>query len=231
MKHKMKFVSLTMITIALLVASVKINNAISLKEDNIKILKTEIDNLNEDLQDSNSKIAKYESITNTINNIDLLSENEYEYTYHNIDLTISQQQFIQNLCFEHNFSYEMVLGIIHSESRFKLDAVSYNNTSLGIMQINKNYSDSFADIIGLEEYDLFNFEDNVRLGFTNLIYNRDYWVNQGYTNEPDLTMLILASYNRGIGGTVKYGRLNGTYETDYAYHVLNYKYLLEMGLI
>ena len=166
-----------------------------------------------------------------IENINLLSETEYEYTYYYINLTIQQQQFIQNLCFEHNFSYEMVLGIIHSESNFKLDAVSYNNTSLGIMQVNKNYSDSFAEMIGMEEYDLFDFEDNVSLGFANLIYSRNYWINQGYTNEPDLIMLILASYNRGVGGTIKYSRINDTFETNYAHHVLNYKYLLEMGLI
>ena len=99
------------------------------------------------------------------------------------------------------------------------------------MQVNKNYSDSFAEMIGMQEYDLFDFEDNVQIAFANLIYSREYWINQGYTNETDLTMLILASYNRGIGGTIKYSRINGTYETDYAYHVLNYKRLLEMGLI
>ena len=108
MNYKQTTILLTLTVALLIIHNVKIDNAISLKDENIKILETEIDGLNEGLQDNNSKIAKYESITNTINNIDLLSENEYEYTYHNIDITISQQQFIQNLCFKYNFSYEMV---------------------------------------------------------------------------------------------------------------------------
>ena len=232
MNYKQMIIILTMIVALLITYNIKIDNAITLKEENIKILENENDDLYKELAKSNSKIAKYEGIINTIDSIDLLSENEYEYTYYNVDLTIQQQQFIQNLCFEHNFSYEMVLGIIHSESNFKLDAVSYNNTSLGIMQVNKNYSDSFAKMVGLDgEYDLFDFETNVRLGFANLIYSRDYWINQGYTSEEDLTMLVLSSYNRGVGGTIKYGRINGTFETNYAHHVLNYKFLLEMGLI
>lgn len=231
MKHKLTITFLAIVIGLLLVGTVSLNNSIELKEENIKIIENENGDLYEELAESNSKLAKYESITNTINNIDLLSEHDYEYTYHYVDLTVPQQRFIQDLCFQYDFSYELILGIIYAESRFKLDAVSYNNTSLGIMQVNKNYSDSFANIIGLEEYDLFDFEDNIILAFANLIYSREYWMNQGYANEVDLTMLILASYNRGIGGTIKYIKNNGTSETNYAYNVLSYKFDLEMGLI
>lgn len=224
-------VMLAIVTILLGINNVQLNSIVEAKDENTKIIKYENDEIYKQLAESNSKLAKYESILNTINNIDVLSENDYEYVYHYIDLTMPQQRFIQDLCFQYGFSYEFILGIIYAESRFKLDAVSYNNTSLGIMQVNKNYSDYFANMIGLEEYDLFDFEDNVMLGFANLIYSRDYWINQGYTSNEDLTMLILASYNRGIGGTIKFIKNNGTFETNYAYSVLGYKFDLEMGLI
>ena len=231
MKHKIIITFLAMAIGLLMIETYNLNNSIETKEENIKIIENENGDLYEELAESNSKLAKYESIINTIDNIDLLSEHDYEYTYHYVNLTMPQQRFIQDLCFQYDFSYELILGIIYVESRFKRDAVSYNNTSLGIMQVNKNYSDSFANMIGLEEYDLFDFEDNVILGFANLIYSRDYWINQGYTSNEDLTMLILASYNRGIGGTIKYIKNNGTSETNYAYNVLSYKFDLEMGLI
>jgi len=230
----MKNITIIGLTVAMLLLGIQtkgLSDSIQLKDENIEIIKNENDDLYEKLAEGNSKLAKYESITNTINNIDLLSEHDYEYTYHYVDLTVPQQRFIQDLCFQYDFSYELILGIIYAESRFKLDAVSYNNTSLGIMQVNKNYSDSFANMMGLEEYDLFDFEDNIILAFANLIYSREYWMNQGYANEVDLTMLILASYNRGIGGTIKYIKNNGTSETNYAYNVLSYKFDLEMGLI
>lgn len=224
-------IMLAMVTILLGVNNIQLNSIVEAKNENIKIIENENNKIYKQLAESNSKLAKYESMTNTINNIDLLNDKNYEYKYYYVQLTMPQQRFIQDLCFQNNFSYELILGIIYAESRFKLDAISYNGTSLGIMQVNKNYSDSFANMIGLEEYDLFDFQDNVMIAFANLVYSRDYWINQGYTSNEDLTMLILASYNRGIGGTIKFIKNNGTFETNYAYSVLGYKFDLEMGLI
>jgi soluble lytic murein transglycosylase-like protein len=205
------------------------NNTISTQNTEIEKIEKENEVLYKQLSESNSKLAKYEGVMNTIENINI---NEEDYVYYPIEnLTVSQQRYIQDLCRRYNFSFEMILGIMRAESNFKTDAVSYDGSSLGIMQIQDQYSSYYGGLIGIEEYDIFNFEDNVLLGFSNLIHSREYWKEKGYTDEQSLIQLILLSYNRGIGGATKYYRENGTMMSEYVKTVINYKFLLEMNLL
>lgn len=53
-----------------------------------------------------------------------------------IPLTPEEQLSIQHICEQYQISYELVLAIIETESRYKADAVNPNGTCKGLMQIN-----------------------------------------------------------------------------------------------
>jgi len=223
MKNRKTVMTLTVMTIGIVLLSknIKLNNTISVKEAEVELLQ----NKNKSLE---IEIERYESIYNAINNIDL---NKNEYTYYDIPLTVSQQEYIQQLCWKYNFSYELILGIIYAESKFDLNAISYDGSSMGIMEVQDRYSKYYADIIGLDNYNLFNFEDNMLLGITNLIVARNFWINEGYTNQESLTMLIVGSYNKGNMGMKNYYKQTGSYITNYTEIILNYKCELEQQQI
>ena len=73
-----------------------------------------------------------------------------------------------------------------AESDYNVNAISYDNSSKGIMQVQEKYTKSWAEMIGMEEYDLFNFEDNVKLGIAVLVNYRAYWQSQGITDSESL---------------------------------------------
>lgn len=224
MKLKITIIATMIIIIALLITTT-ISNAIDLKNEEIKILKNEIDDLYEQLAESNSKVAKYESIVDAINNIDL---NKNEYTYYPIEnLTISEQEFIYDIAVANNLSYELLLSILKVESGFDKEAVS-ETQDFGISQIHKPYASYWAFVANLEEYDLFDFKDNIKMAVANLATCREYWLEQ-YPDISDevLVFYMLGSYNRGLAGFTKYCKENNTYITNYAQIVLNYKMQLE----
>jgi soluble lytic murein transglycosylase-like protein len=230
MTNKCKITILTgLIAISLLGSRIYfLNSDIALKEEIIEKVEIENNNLYEQLAIANGKVGKYESVMNAFKNIEIKKE---DYIYYDIEkLNKSQQEYIQNLCKQFNFSFELVLGIMHSESRFDIDAISYDGSSSGIMQIKYQYADYYANLIGLKDYNLYNFKDNVMLGFSNLIHSRQHFIDLGYTDQESLTYLILGAYNRGIGGMTKYHRENGTIVTKYSKDVLKYKMELEQQI-
>ena len=216
---------LLVLSVILYKNNIEIRSTNNIQLDNIKIIESENTRLQEELLVANDNIEQYKNITNSFVGID---NQKGEYVYYPIDnLTCEQQEYIQNLCWSNNLSYEYILAILKTESNYQIDAVSYDGSSIGIMQIQKKYADSWADIIGLEEYDLFNFEDSIQLGIAVIVAYRTYWQEQGITDQDSLFIYITNSYNCGIEGFKSYIRKNGTINRSYSNIILNYKTQLE----
>lgn len=201
------------------------NNIIELENTNNN-LNAELAQLKEEYGIANQYIAElehYKEIYDGFESIDIHTDTRY----YDIPLTFEQQEFVQYIAEENGFGETFIYGLMQGESNFKLDVVSFNNTSFGVMQINKKYVDFASELAGLEEYDIMNFYDNVRMGIAILRYNRDYHIAEGYDSQEDLTHLILTSYNRGISGSRNFMKRNRTPISNYSEKVLDYKAEIE----
>jgi len=223
MKRREIFLMVSVILLG--VNSVKLGDITDTYINDIKIIESENTRLQEELLVANDKIEEYKNITECFVNTDT---KKGKYIYYSIDnLTCEQQEYIQNLCWSNDISYEYILAIMKAESNYQIDAISYDGSSMGIMQIQEKYASSWASVIGLENYDLFNFEDNIQLGIAVIVTYRTYWQEQGITDQESLFIYITNSYNCGIEGFKLYIERNGNINRSYSNVVLNYKTQLE----
>lgn len=226
MKYNKILTVILVIGIGLLgVKTYALNSSITTNKENVKIIENKNNDLYEQLAIANGKIGKYESIFNAINNIDV-NKNDYEYTYYDLPLTTSQQEYIQNICNSKRLSYTLVYALIKLESNFDLKAVSYSG-SIGICQISNKHKSFIAELSGLTDYDLYNFENNIQMCVSYLMYLKNYWINQGITDDESLYMYILNSYNMGISGYTNYILKNNTLSRSYDQIITKYKIQLE----
>ena len=176
----------------LTVAILLLSNQNKTLSNSIEIFKEENTLLTQQLENNVVELAKYKNIIDGFNDMEIKN---IDYVYYPIEnLSISQQEYIQNLCWNNDLNYEYILAIMKAESRYDVNAISYDGSSMGIMQIQKRYAKSWADMIGMEEYNLFNFEDNVKLGIAVLVNYRSYWQDKGITDEM-LFYYMTESYN------------------------------------
>lgn len=140
---------------------------------------------------------------------------------YDIPMSGQLQHYTYDLCQSHNLSFELVLGVIHTESRF--DPKADSGSSKGLMQLNINTYPALANELNLDHFDPINPVDNITAGVYYLAKLRDTW--QGYSDE-EVFSLMLISYNRGIQGCKKYVEKYGT-ENDYVTKVYEYKIMLE----
>lgn len=183
----------------------------------------------EEYLDDNMKIynIKVASLDFPIESEPIEEEIDFPY-YDNIPLSEEVQQYIYETAAEYSISYELVLAIAEVESDFDPKAVSYNDSSLGLFQINKNNTlDWIASEADIENVDPFNPKHSARMAAWYVSWLRDYWLDAGM-NEEDVTNAVLLSFNRGIYGAEKYMKKNGL-NHSYVEKVLDYKYKLERG--
>ena len=140
---------------------------------------------------------------------------------HDIPLTQQEQMFIYENCLKNNLSYEMVLGLIQLESNFKKDLVSATD-DYGIMQINKNYAEWYANLAKLEDYNLIDFEDNILMGIAGLKFYKEYYQSIEMPDEL-IFYYMLNSYNMGIVGYNNYVCDIRTFSREYIRKILKYK--------
>lgn len=134
--------------------------------------------------------------------------------------TTEQVAFIKAECQKYGLDYGLVYGVIQAESNFELKADS--GSSKGVMQLNKNTYPHLAEDLGISDFDVFDFEDNVQAGVYHLNNMRTYWQEEGYCDE-EVFVLMLISYNRGIGGCKKYLDQKGIIDDSYVQKVWQYK--------
>lgn len=87
---------------------------------------------------------------------------EVEVAYFDVPLSEDLQDHIFKLCDEHNIDPAIVIALIQKESNFDADAISYNGSSFGLMQINEKWHKARMKRVGCT--DLFNPHQNVAVG-------------------------------------------------------------------
>ncbi len=97
----------------------------------------------------------------------------------------------------------LIFAIIKTESDFKKDAVSSKNAK-GLMQITDSTAKYIADMLGVEEYDIFNVETNINFGCFYVKYLSEKF-------EDGKTAIV--AYNAGEGN-VKEWLKNNKYSED-----------------
>jgi len=202
-----------------------LNNIIRLDKENIEIIKNENTLLNQQIKNNIVEIAKYKNMMESFNKMEVKNLN---YIYYPVNLTIKEQEFTQDLCYQNNFSYELILSIIYTESRFDKNATSSSNC-LGLMQLNERYLSTYSELANIENPDPFNAMQNISMGIAYLNYLREYWISQGITADEHLYIMILNSYNMGIGSYNNFIKENNTYSRSYDQLISKYKIKLEIS--
>lgn len=232
-KRILKFIQILIFIIVLLIIISIVNNVQHYNSLNILISKNikltnenkEFKNQITELNTYTNELLNYKKIYDNTINVNI--EKEPNIKYYDIPLTKSQQEYICMIANQYDISLTFIYGLISLESNFKTDAISYNNTSHGIMQVNKTYANEMAKVAGLNNYNLYNFNDNVQIGIAHLNYLQNYWINKGITSQEDLFYLITLSYNRGISGAKNYIKKHNTMISSYGTIILKYKNNLE----
>ena len=137
--------------------------------------------------------------------------------------TAQQAQFIKAECEKYGLSYTLVFGVCMAESSW--DTRADSGSSVGVMQLHRGTYPTLAKDLQIEDFDPYDFEDNVQAGVYKLACLRDIWQERGYMDE-EVVPLMLISYNRGVRGCERYVEKYGL-QNDYAQRVLAYKYVYE----
>ena len=107
---------------------------------------------------------------------------------------IKYEEYINKYSKEYGVDKCLILAMIKNESNFKNKIISKSNAK-GLMQLLDSTANELAYEIGIEEFDLFDEETNIRLGTYYISILLKYYNN---------TYLALAAYNAGIGNVNKW---------------------------
>ncbi len=147
--------------------------------------------------------------------------------YDNIPLDDEILQYTWDLSQEKNLSYEMVLALIYVESSFQKDVISPTH-DYGLTQIHQSNIKDFAINASIENVKPLDPKQNVKMAIYHLSYLRDYWVQQGYSDEDTYNMTLL-SYHKGIAGANKWVRERGM-NSEYVDKISEYKSEIEQDI-
>lgn len=145
---------------------------------------------------------------------------------YNIPLDFRTQQFIIKECEQYDLSPELAFALIQKESEFNPLAVS-NTNDKGLFQLNIGTYPWIAEQLGINNFDPFNVEHNIKAGIWYLNYLRSYWQNQNYSDEEVFSLMLL-SYHKGINGCKKHMKKYGL-QSSYVDDVLQNKIIIEQG--
>ena len=217
-------VILAIVTILLGMNNIQLNGIVEAKNENIKIIENENNRLTQQLENVDVELAKYKNIVNSFNDIEVKNIN---YTYYDLPFSIYEQEYIQDLAYQNNISYELIISLIKLESDFNQYATSSSNC-LGYMQLNNRYlENTYSVLAGIENPDPYDFKQNIKMGISYIVYLREYLRSLGYDSEEVLIYMVLGSYNKGINNYLEYYYTSGDIHTSYANIILKYKMQLE----
>lgn len=140
-----------------------------------------------------------------------------------VEPTEYQLEFIKSECEKYGLSYTLVYGVCMAESSWNVKANS--GSSQGIMQLHKSTWPYLAEDLQIDDFDPYDFCDNVAAGVYKLACLRDIWAEKGYPDE-EVVSLMLLSYNRSVKGCEAYVAEHGL-ANEYVDKVLEYKYQFE----
>lgn len=169
-----------------------------------------------------------------VENADLqnLEEEEYQEDMPKYSILLSKelQKKTYLLCSENNINYELALSAFYLESQFNVRKVSRNkdkSVDEGLAQFNNKSKEWYGKIAGVKNFNPFDPEQAIQVYVKTLCYLRDYWENQGITDEDELWRYCLNSYNMGIEQYKKYIKRTGSISRPYDRLIYKYKYQLE----
>ena len=115
-------------------------------------------------------------------------------------------KYIESIATEYNLPVELVVQVIKVESDFNPSAQSKHGkyADEGLMQLNNQYSHTYAGWIGINDFNPLSVEQNIRVGCFHLSNIK----MQQESNTSDLEVLYLRTltvYNAGGGYLKKYG--------------------------
>lgn len=123
-------------------------------------------------------------------------------------LDAETQQMIIDKCAEYNVDFAFTMAVIFRESSFRPNVVSYNGSSVGLMQINKINHGWLSEKLGITDF--FDAEQNVTAGL--------YMLNDLFEKYEDPAKVLMA-YNMGETGAKRLWN-KGIYSTDYVEGIL-----------
>lgn len=128
------------------------------------------------------------------------------------------QKKAQEFCGDYGVPYEIVLAVIHQESRF--DENSYNGNCVGLMQINRINSEWLKLEIGVT--DLSDSEQNLHAGI---------WMLGNLFEKYGEWNMVLTAYNNGESGAKKKffdkGKISCQYSEEILRNCEEWKIILE----
>lgn len=140
--------------------------------------------------DLKSKTETTEPVPTPISDVSSSPETPSERVIlYDVPLDANTQLEIKEICSEFNIDYELILGIIATESRFKPDVIGDGGNSFGLMQIQPKWCQNLIERESIT--DILDPLQNVRLGcaiFSQLkdLYDTDYRALQAYnTGNPN----------------------------------------------
>lgn len=128
------------------------------------------------------------------------------------------QQMILDKCNHFGIDFAFCMAVIKHESTFRPDVISYNGTSVGLMQINKCNHKWLREQIGITDF--MDPEQNVTAGL--------YMLRQLFEKYDDPHSVLMA-YNMGEGGAAKLWK-KGVFTSEYSRSILQTQeeYLMEI---
>ena len=103
-------------------------------------------------------------------------------------------EYVEFYAKEYNLDENLVYSVIKAESKFKEDAVSRRGAK-GLMQIGDSTRDWAIEELEMNNADIFNPQDNIRIGC--------WYLNKLYKEFGSLD-LVIAAYNGGSGNVKKW---------------------------
>ncbi|MFC8686024.1 transglycosylase SLT domain-containing protein [Brevibacillus porteri] len=158
--------------------------------------------------------------------VEAASLEEDTYPTYKINLNPKIQKYIWERSKESGIDHELMLSIAYIESKYNSKAVSYDNSSRGLFQMNT--SNTFPEevrLAGIENPDPFNPYHSSLTAINHVKRLMEKYSEQGY-EEENLTKRVLTAYRYGIGKSKRKSLDNG-----YVRAVLEYKKKLESGEI
>ncbi|WP_170163373.1 transglycosylase SLT domain-containing protein [Brevibacillus gelatini] len=152
------------------------------------------------------------------------SQEEDTFKPYQINLSSEVQKYIWDESKKYGLSFELLLAIAYTESRFNPKAVSYDNSSMGLFQINKrNTVKWLSEQTNIKNVDVFNPYHSTKMAAWYVNYLRKKYLNEGY-DEGTVTKRVLTAYRYGMGSSKR-----KNIDNNYVRAVLEYKQKLERG--
>lgn len=160
-----------------------------------------------------------------------LQENEETNTYpkyEHIPLPDDLKKYIYNESEKYGISYELMLSIAYVESKFDTDVLSYDSSSTGLYQLNKNNTVGWiCKQMGVKKLNPNNPYEATRMVVWYVDYLKKKYLAEGY-DEENVTKRVLLAYRFGASKSKRVAQRMGL-NHGYVKAVLSYKYKLESG--